>query len=122
MPRTPRGRRVVLAAAVALIASIVASGGADSAHAMPARDPSPARAAAHRTHPTAVAPAKIVDRPGYRLAGADGSVYAFGASYAGSWAGTPLFAPVVATASTPPFGYWLAASHGGVASFGDARF
>ncbi len=59
---------------------------------------------------------------GYRLAGADGGVYAFGASWAGSWAGAPLVKPVVGIASTPRFGYWLVASDGGVASFGDAHF
>jgi hypothetical protein len=42
---------------------------------------------------------------GYRLAGTDGSVYAFGATYAGSAARLSLAAPIVGIASTPTFGY-----------------
>jgi len=61
---------------------------------------------------------------GYRLTGADGSVYAFGnAGNFGSLAGVPLAKPVVGSASTPSGnGYWLVASDGGIFSFGDARF
>lgn len=59
---------------------------------------------------------------GYRLAGTDGSVYAFGATYAGSAARLSLAAPIVGIASTPTFGYWLVASDGGIFSYGDARF
>ena len=73
------------------------------------------------TEPPRAAP--TVDTPsGYRLVGADGSVYAFGATYAGSTAEIRLAAPIVGVASTPGFGYWLVASDGGIFSFGDARF
>ncbi len=54
--------------------------------------------------------------------GADGAVYSFGATYAGAPAGTHLNAPIVAIASTPAFGYWVAASDGGIFSYGDAHF
>ena len=61
---------------------------------------------------------------GYRLTGADGSVYAFGnAADLGSTAGIPLDRPVVGSATTPSGnGYWLVASDGGIFSYGDARF
>ena len=59
---------------------------------------------------------------GYRLAGRDGNVFSFGATYSGSAAGVPLAAPIVGIASTPQFGYWLASADGGVFGYGDARF
>ena len=59
---------------------------------------------------------------GYRLTGADGSVYAFGATNPGSLRGVTLHRPIVGMASTPRFGYWLVASDGGIFSFGDATF
>ncbi len=59
---------------------------------------------------------------GYRLAGQDGSVYSFGATYAGSAAGVRLAGTIVGIASTPRFGYWLVASDGGVFGYGDAHF
>ena len=59
---------------------------------------------------------------GYRLAGQDGSVYAIGATYAGSAAGMPLAGTIVGIASTPHFGYWLVAADGGVFGYGDAHF
>ncbi|HEX2851009.1 MAG TPA: IPT/TIG domain-containing protein, partial [Acidimicrobiales bacterium] len=63
-------------------------------------------------------------RDGYRLAGSDGSVYAFGdAAALGDTAGAPLNLPVVGMAGTPSGdGYWLVASDGGIFAFGDAAF
>ncbi|HTZ08136.1 MAG TPA: PQQ-binding-like beta-propeller repeat protein, partial [Acidimicrobiales bacterium] len=61
---------------------------------------------------------------GYRLAGADGGVFAFGgAPYCGSMGGTRLAAPVVGIASSPlTGGYWEVAADGGVFAFGGAPF
>ena len=61
---------------------------------------------------------------GYRLAAADGGVFAFGdAAFYGSQVGQPMNAPAVGIASTPDGkGYWLAAADGGVFAFGDAAF
>jgi hypothetical protein len=61
---------------------------------------------------------------GYRLAAADGGVFAFGSSgFHGSAGGLPLNAPVVGITSTPSgAGYWLVAADGGVFAYGDARF
>jgi hypothetical protein len=61
---------------------------------------------------------------GYRLAAADGGVFAFGASsFHGSAARLRLRSPVVGMASTPSgHGYWLVAADGGVFAYGDARF
>jgi hypothetical protein len=61
---------------------------------------------------------------GYRMAAADGGVFAFGsATFHGSAAGLPLNAPVVGIAATPTGrGYWLAAADGGVFAYGDASF
>jgi hypothetical protein len=60
----------------------------------------------------------------YRLAAADGGVFAFGqARFTGSAGGVALRSPVVGSAATPAGnGYWLVASDGGVFAFGDARF
>jgi peptidoglycan hydrolase-like amidase len=62
--------------------------------------------------------------PGYRVAGADGSVFAYGTSGDfGSMAGVALRRPVVGLAGTPDGGgYWMAAADGGVFTFGDAHF
>ncbi|HVX22442.1 MAG TPA: glycoside hydrolase family 3 N-terminal domain-containing protein [Acidimicrobiales bacterium] len=70
---------------------------------------------------------------GYRMAAADGGVFAFGDAYDGSMGGRPLEAPVVGIASTPggqratstgtgSGGYWEVAADGGVFAFGDASF
>ena len=60
--------------------------------------------------------------PGYRLAAADGGVFAFGAPFDGSMGGHPLNAPIVGTATdSATGGYWLVAADGGVFSF-DAPF
>ncbi|MCU1427023.1 MAG: Esterase [Actinomycetia bacterium] len=61
---------------------------------------------------------------GYRLAGADGGVFAFGnARFRGSLAALRLDAPVVGLASAAGGnGYWLVAADGGVFAFGSARF
>ncbi|HEX2849265.1 MAG TPA: hypothetical protein VHN98_01875 [Acidimicrobiales bacterium] len=61
---------------------------------------------------------------GYRMFGADGDVYAFGAAVdAGSLRGIPLNRPIVTAASTPSGrGYLEFASDGGVFAFGDAAF
>jgi hypothetical protein len=61
--------------------------------------------------------------PGYRLAAADGGVFAFKDGFFGSAGGLALAAPVVGIADTPSGnGYWLVASDGGVFSYGDAAF
>ncbi|HZT64172.1 MAG TPA: hypothetical protein VFA11_00125 [Acidimicrobiales bacterium] len=61
---------------------------------------------------------------GYRMAGADGGVYAFGtAAFYGSTGNLHLARPVVGMASTPDgAGYWLVASDGGIFTYGDAHF
>lgn len=61
---------------------------------------------------------------GYRLAAADGGVFAYGnARFLGSAATLPLRAPIVGMAATSDGrGYWLVASDGGVFAFGTARF
>ncbi len=61
---------------------------------------------------------------GYWLAGADGSVYAYGgAPFRGSMWGHPLTQPIVGMAPTRSGnGYWLVARDGGIFSFGDAAF
>ena len=84
----------------------------------------PKRAEARASSATRPRPADAPFAPhaGYRIVGADGSVYAFGATNAGSLTGRPLNRPIVAVASTPRFGYWLLASDGGIFSFGDAAF
>ena len=56
---------------------------------------------------------------GYRLAAADGGVFAFGAPFGGSAVGLRLNAPIVGIATDPGTGgYWLAAADGGVFSYG----
>ncbi|WP_308464349.1 hypothetical protein [Ferrimicrobium sp.] len=67
---------------------------------------------------------------GYLLAGADGSVYGFGAQTYGSTytdgltglgGAHPLAAPIVGMAATPNGGgYWMVGKDGGVFNFGDA--
>jgi Cu/Zn superoxide dismutase len=61
---------------------------------------------------------------GYRMAAADGGVFAHGdAAFLGSQGSTKLARPIVAIESTPGRGgYYLAASDGGVFSHGDAVF
>jgi hypothetical protein len=61
---------------------------------------------------------------GYRLAAADGGVFAFGsAPFEGSAGGQHLNAPVVGMAPTSDGnGYWLVAADGGVFTFGNAGF
>ncbi len=75
------------------------------------------------TTPPAVTPV-VPTTDGYRLAAADGGVFAFGdARFLGSTGAIRLNRPVVGTADTPSGnGYWLVASDGGVFAFGDARF
>ena len=72
-----------------------------------------------------VAGTESTGRQGYWLAGADGSVYAYGsgAPFLGSMAGRHLAKPIVTIASMPDgAGYWMAASDGGMFSFGTAKF
>lgn len=60
------------------------------------------------------------DATGYRVAGGNGSVHTFGASYHGSRK-RAMRAPVVGIAPTPSGGgYWLAMRSGKVLPFGDA--
>jgi Bacterial Ig-like domain (group 3) len=61
---------------------------------------------------------------GYWMAGADGSVFAFGdAQSFGSVSAIHLNAPIVGMAATPDGGgYWLVGSDGGIFAFGDAHF
>ncbi len=68
------------------------------------------------------APPSAHNSAGYRMVGANGAMFAFGASSSGSMATKHLNFPIVGIAATPGFGYWLVASDGGVFSFGDARF
>jgi len=67
--------------------------------------------------------AGAADGRGYWLVAADGGVFAFGATFAGSMGGTRLNSPVVGMAGTPAGdGYWLVAADGGVFAFGGATF
>jgi hypothetical protein len=70
---------------------------------------------------TCVAP---TGQRGYRFAGSDGGVFAFGnLPFCGSTGNITLDQPVVGMASTPDKGgYWLVAADGGVFAFGDAPF
>jgi hypothetical protein len=55
---------------------------------------------------------------GYRLAGSDGGIYAYGAPFHGSAGGTHLNQPIVGiSATTDGSGYYLVASDGGVFSY-----
>ena len=80
--------------------------------------------------PTDALPGAVVgmastpDGKGYWIAGADGSVRAFGdASDFGSAAGLPLAAPVVGIVATPDGkGYWEVAADGGIFNYGDAGY
>jgi hypothetical protein len=67
------------------------------------------------------------NQAGYRQAGSDGGVFAFGSSgFHGSVPGTPsihLAKPIVGIASDATGnGYWLVGADGGVFAFGDATF
>jgi SpoIID/LytB domain protein len=72
----------------------------------------------------AVAIGGTPDARGYWMAGADGSVLAFGdAGFFGSASAAPLNSPVVGMAPTPTGrGYWLVAADGGIFTYGDAGF
>jgi len=60
---------------------------------------------------------------GYWLAGADGSVYGFGAAAPLGTVPAGLRRPIAGVATTPSGqGYWLVGADGGVFSFGDAAF
>jgi hypothetical protein len=61
---------------------------------------------------------------GYRLAGADGGVFAFGQdAFYGSLTNKNLNGPIVGMASTVDnAGYWLSGEDGGVFAFGDAQY
>jgi hypothetical protein len=77
--------------------------------------------------PTSAEPALAQGAPlpaGYVLAASDSGVFSFGsASFAGSMAGRPLNAPIVALSETPDGGgYWLVGQDRGVFAFGDAPF
>lgn len=61
------------------------------------------------------------DQSGYRVAGGNGSVYAFGASHHGSRSGSSVRPPAVGIEPTPTGkGYWLLLKNGRVMRFGDA--
>ncbi|MGH9283755.1 MAG: DUF3152 domain-containing protein, partial [Acidimicrobiales bacterium] len=74
-------------------------------------------------NPSVVGIAATPTGEGYRVAAADGGVFAFGdAPFLGRAEG-PLNQPVVGMAGTPSGqGYWLVAADGGVFAFGDAPF
>jgi hypothetical protein len=60
---------------------------------------------------------------GYRLAAADGGVFAYGTTFYGSAASLHLAKPIVGITSTPDgAGYWLVGADGGVYAFGDAPY
>ena len=62
-------------------------------------------------------------QPGYRLVAVDGGVFSFCEPFLGSMGGQHLNAPVVGMAAThDEYGYWLAASDGGIFDYGDAGF
>ena len=81
------------------------------------------QALSRRWLPVARPPVHCAD-DGYRVASADGGVFAFGAAqFFGSTGAIRLARPVVGNSSTPTGqGYWLVAADGGVFAFGDARF
>ena len=72
----------------------------------------------------AVGMASTPDGKGYWIAGADGTVRAFGdAADFGSAGGLPLAAPVVGIEATPDGkGHWEVAADGGIFTYGDAVF
>ena len=74
------------------------------------------------TQGVALSPLGLIN--GYRIAGADGSVYDFGTSqYRGGANNLPLAAPIVSIINTPDDqGYWLIGADGGVFSYGDATY
>ena len=94
----------------------------------------PAAAAASAVAPAATGPvqpaagavttaATPAPSAAYWMAGADGSVFAFGAPSLGSMAGKRLVQPVVGMAGSPTgLGYWLVAADGAIFAYGDARF
>jgi hypothetical protein len=61
---------------------------------------------------------------GYRLAAADGGIFAYGdAGYYGSMGGKHLNQPIVGLATTPDGnGYWEVAADGGIFAYGDAGY
>ncbi len=89
------------------------SSGSNASVTSPAGDGSPVQGIASTS-----------DGAGYWVAGADGSVEAYGdATNYGSMVGQALDAPIVGIAATPDGkGYWLVGSDGGIFSFGDAAF
>jgi hypothetical protein len=114
-----RGKLGLIAAALALIASLLAP-------------VSPAQADATfygsagdiNLNQPIVGMAATPSGHGYWIVARDGGVFTYGdALYYGGHGGTPLNAPIIGIASTPSgHGYWLAASDGGVFSYGDANF
>ncbi|HEX4979509.1 MAG TPA: DUF4394 domain-containing protein, partial [Acidimicrobiales bacterium] len=104
------GRRVALAAALALL--IAVAGGAAS-------PPATAEDAAEGT-----VSAKGTLGQGYALVASDGGIFNYGDSdFFGSTGSIPLNKPIVGMEYTPTGeGYWLVASDGGIFAFGDAPF
>jgi hypothetical protein len=103
--------RVFVVAAVA----VLATAGSPPAGAAPAPEEPPGAAGA---------PASLGGdvNAGYLLVSDTGGVQDFGGGFFGS-IGRKLAKPVVGIASTPSAqGYWLAASDGGIFTFGDAQF
>ena len=74
------------------------------------------------TQGVALSPLGLIN--GYRIAGADGSVYSYGTSqYLGGANGSPLAGPIVSIINTPDdLGYWLIGADGGVFAYGDAKY
>src|SRR5579872_7429099 len=105
-------KRILLATAVLAIVGLVGE------------FPTAARAAGTGgvSGPTAMIPALAPQ--GYVLAGADGGVFAFGATaFEGSLTGKALAAPIVGVAETRTGdGYWLVGQDKGIFAFGDAPF
>ncbi len=122
--RTRRASSIMLCTAIisALLATATSTAAFGVARVPSASTTQSAPASTTQSAPAASAAPAANAGGGYRMAGSDGSVYAFGASYAGQLTGTHLNRPIVAIASTPKFGYWMVASDGGIFSFGDAAF
>jgi L,D-peptidoglycan transpeptidase YkuD (ErfK/YbiS/YcfS/YnhG family) len=74
--------------------------------------------------PVGITAVDVSDRRGYYIAGASGTVVAYGAAtWYGDMTGYGLNAPIISiTATADGKGYYLLAADGGVFSFGDARF